>query len=105
MFSITCIAINIEKAVQLQSCRAMSHPVCRLCFCWAETCLCVYERHLSVAYVGDANLEDAEVTKICEASYQLVDLRPETLLTDANWQVCLTQPTNRAAQAIKPIIA
>ena len=61
--------------------------------------LCVSERHLSVAYVGDAKLEDAEVMKICakQLSYQLVASDPKLFLyTDVNWQACFTQPTNFA---------
>ena len=69
------------------------------------SCACVSERHLSVVYVEDTKPEDAEVTQIREASYQLVDLRPEVLLTDTNWQACSTQPTKPCSTcATKPVI-
>ena len=70
--------LNIEKAVQLLWSMFLSGGVS----------LCVSERHFSVVYVEDVKLEDAEVTKICKASYQLVDLRTKALLTDNNWQAC-----------------
>ena len=70
----------------------------------------IFERHLSVAYVGDAKPEGAEWTKIREASYQLVDVRPKVLLTNTNWQACsmhsstqLTKPCSTCA--MKPFIA
>ena len=43
--------------------------------------------------------EDTEVTKIREASYQLVNLRSEALLTDANWQACSTHSSTQAAKS------
>ena len=68
-----------------------------------ETCSFVSERHLSVAYVGDAKPEDAEVTKIYKASYQLVNVRPEALLTDAIGKhdpcIALRSQQNLAAHA------
>ena len=46
--------------------------------------MAISERHLSLAYVGDTKQEDTEVAKIPEANYQLVDLGPEALPTEAN---------------------
>ena len=81
-------------------------PVCRLCFRRAETCSFVFERHLSVAYVEDAKPEGAEVTKVREVSYQLVDLRPKAVLTVANWQAGSTQATKPCStRATKLVIA
>ena len=59
----------------LQSCWAVSRLARYVQYVsvgWRRVCV-----NLSIAYVGDTKLEDAEVTKICEASYQLVDIRPE----------------------------
>ena len=68
MFSITCEPSILRKLYNLRSCWAMS-----TCSCASET----------------PKPEDAEVTQMREASYQLVDLRPEALFTDANWQTCV----------------
>lgn len=53
----------------------------------------VIEGHVSAAYSRDDRMEDTEVTKICEVSYQQVDLSHEALLRDTNWQTCFTLPT------------
>ena len=47
--------------------------------------MAVSKRNVRAAYVSGANPEDAEVTKICAISYQLLFLSPEACLRVVKW--------------------
>ena len=113
VFSITCepsISRKLYHCYEVVGLRVASPGVYAMFLSVGEVFVCIWEAS-ERCVPRRRQAEDEEVAKIRAASYQLVDLRLEALLTDANWKACTThsstQPTRPCSTyyVTKPDIA